>query len=816
MFAGAAALAVLAAGAGAAAAQSTTVSSSTGSCPSQQSVMTTTSAQGTNGYICAQEYHDGDRSIGPLATQTFSQDTNVAYFPMYYCWDSSDDKDFTYAHAEIFGSGSVSATNWGTGSHVWGAGYLYTLGATSVSGWSAGCNDSASVWSPAPSILTLSSITASGLPNNGASVAGQPYQLSVHVDPANKAAGYNAAVQDNGVTVGGAVMDSNGNATITWTPALMGSRTIQVVWPGMSSAVGNRTDAYTVNVSGGTSLAISPTVSYSPTTGLATATVTMNTAPNPIASSVPMVLKDVSTSPPTTLGSTSSFVAGSTTSTSGNATISFPVTLGKSYKLMAFVGANASSNPPIAAGQSYALTYAAPKATTTSTTFPSSSNTIYVGSKSGYTGGCATVALPTSVSASSATGTVTASGSGSTSRTLSNGSATPGWCPPSSPGTYSANVTYSGDNANAASISASGSIKVVSGGPTNVTSLAPSAVSYSGNNANMKTTVTVSGWSGSGTTQMIDGKSGQVFGTGTLSGGSGTLNFTIPMYTKYNLTALFIPNGSVQSFPAPAFNNYEYFPPGALERTPRRVSHEAAGASETARRGRESRGGKAKRTTTVGVQTGTQSIGSSRRVTSRSRSITLSCPKGTYVLHADGASGGPATRLGVSTSGRKVTITSPASNVGARMSAQAFCRQDNMGMMIVGYKAYGTRGPDLIRSGVKSGLAFAGPGPDRVALTGAGSMTWGGPGSDRIIVQGKDSSSHGGPGRDRIVAKGTARTMVIGGPGRDVLIGGKAVTHINAQDGNPGDRIICRSSKNVVMLDVGDITSGPCQVVGAS
>jgi Ca2+-binding RTX toxin-like protein len=95
-------------------------------------------------------------------------------------------------------------------------------------------------------------------------------------------------------------------------------------------------------------------------------------------------------------------------------------------------------------------------------------------------------------------------------------------------------------------------------------------------------------------------------------------------------------------------------------------------------------------------------------------------------------------------------------------------------------------------------------------------VTWGGLGSDRIIVQGKDSAANGGPGRDRIAAQGTARTMVIGGAGRDVLIGGKAVTLINAQDGAGGDRIICRSSLNRVMLDAGDSTAGPCQVIGTN
>ena len=105
------ALTACAALAGTATAQNTTMTSSTNSCPSQQSVMTTTSSQGTDGYICAQEYHDGNWSVAPASTATFSQDTNVMYFPQYYCWDSSDDKEFTYSHSEIFGSGSVSATN---------------------------------------------------------------------------------------------------------------------------------------------------------------------------------------------------------------------------------------------------------------------------------------------------------------------------------------------------------------------------------------------------------------------------------------------------------------------------------------------------------------------------------------------------------------------------------------------------------------------------------------------------------------------------------------------------------------------------------
>ena len=100
---GATALAALA---GSATAQTTTVTSSTNSCPSQQTVMTSTWYGSTSGYLCAQEYHDGNVNVGAGNSNTFSTSTNVAYFPQYYCWTSSDQKDLTYAHAEIFGSGA--------------------------------------------------------------------------------------------------------------------------------------------------------------------------------------------------------------------------------------------------------------------------------------------------------------------------------------------------------------------------------------------------------------------------------------------------------------------------------------------------------------------------------------------------------------------------------------------------------------------------------------------------------------------------------------------------------------------------------------
>ncbi|MBM3634813.1 MAG: DUF2613 family protein [Actinobacteria bacterium] len=50
-------------------AQNTTKSSSTNSCPSQQTVMTSDWYGSSNGYLCAQEYHDGNQSIDAGSSQ---------------------------------------------------------------------------------------------------------------------------------------------------------------------------------------------------------------------------------------------------------------------------------------------------------------------------------------------------------------------------------------------------------------------------------------------------------------------------------------------------------------------------------------------------------------------------------------------------------------------------------------------------------------------------------------------------------------------------------------------------------------------------
>jgi hypothetical protein len=828
----AASVAALAAFAGTAAAQTTSKSSSTNSCPSQQTVMTSDWYGSTKGYLCAQEYHSGERSIGAGKTDTFSTSTNVAYFPQYYCWDTSDDKEFTYAHAEIFGSGSVSATNWGTGSHKWGAGYFYTLGAGTVTGWSNGCDYSSAVWTDTPDLLRITGITANNLPDNGQSKAGVKYTVSVTSTPSQYTGGQIVVLEDNGTAVAQSTFDANGNATITWYPAKMGARNIQVAWPGTSAVLGNITDAYTVNVAGGLAATIEPTVKDNGN-GTATATVDLDSTPDPFPTGATLVLVDANAKNPKT-GAPPNPVAqvAVPTQASGTTTASIPVTFryagGQSFKLLAIV--QDSSGKTIA--QSYVAPFQAP--TVLTPTFPTS--TIYPSFMSGGNEVCQWVVIPTTIAPATATGGIsvtTSPASGTTTSTTypSNGSANVQWCPPTSPGTYTVTVNYAGDSTSKpASVSTQMTLPA-SGGP---------AISLSNVKATSSTkctaTVNVSGGTNGAAVKLLSivGIAPTTVGSGTLSGGAATFSFGCQMGFNYTLVGQY--QGQSQAFfSAPRTYSFQYQPstqpPGwsavkstapmpALATSPGRsaqMSREAAGATATQRRKPAPKGnpGIARAGTLTPVNIGVSSRSRKIRVTSSRRSVSLTCPVGSYPLNANAASRGPDTDFSVSFSGRRATLTSGSANIGQPMTASVTCRATGTPAQMVGPMGFGTRGGDTLRSAVSNGTIFAGPGPDRIRATGSRSVAWGGFGHDRIAIAGRNSSAAGGPGRDRLVAIGPGRKLLWGGEGPDTLVGGPGATLINAQDGRGGDRVICRSSSNRVMLDAGDSTTGPCTVVAA-
>ena len=828
----------LAALSGSATAQNTTKSSSTNSCPSQQTVMTSDWYGSSKGYLCAQEYHDGNRSIDAGSSQSFTTATNVNYFPQYYCWDSSDDKDFSYAHAEIFGSGSVTATNFGSGSHVWGAGYLYTLGSGSVTGWTNGCYDNANVWQYPPDLLQISSITAKNLPDNGQSKAGVQYTINVTASPMQVTAGAQVVIQDNGVSVALATFDENGNAVdskgnmgISWIPAKMGARNIQAAWPGADGALGNITDAYTVNVAGGLAATVaSPIVDNG--NGTATATVQLDSTPDPFPASGTVVLIDATTQTGVGKAALTPPASGTTTSIP----VTFKYTGGQSYNIIAQVQDPSSK----VLAQSYVTPFRAP--TVVTSTFPATS--VYASFNGGQpsTLVCQAVTVPTTIQPASATGGITFSTTpSSTASTITsypqNGSANATWCPPTTPGTYTVTTNYAGDSTSYPA-STSTQITVLSGGPTVSVSNAQMTSS-----SKCQVTVSVNGVvSGASTVKLYGGQIQGMysyFGSGTLSGGSATVSFSCMSGMTYYLAGLYPTSTQVFSS-APTSKSFKYSGgsnsgwamsmsrdhatvPGAdlgpvIGASPVVTGTKSGTATSTQRRPRKPVGnrGTASAGDLTPVNIGLTSRSRKIKVTSSRRSISLKCPARSYPLNADAGSRGPDTDFAVSFSGRTATITSGEANVGQRMSASVLCRAQGSRAQVSGPLAYGTRGADRLSIAVPNGTVFAGPGPDRVRAAGRKSIAWGGFGSDRIAVGGTDSVGAGGPGRDRIVAVGPGRKLLWGGPGPDTLVGGPGNTLINAKDGQGGDRIICRSSANRVLLDAGDVTTGPCTVISTS
>ena len=814
--------------AGTATAQNTTRSSDTNSCPSKDTVMTSNWYGATKGYLCSQEYHSGNRNIGAGTSQSFSTSTHIDYFPQYYCWDSSDDKVTTYSHAEIFGSGSVTAHNGGTGSHTWGAGYLYTLGSGSVTGWENGCNTSSSVWKNAPNLLQITNITARNLPDNGVSKAGVvSYSVSASVTPSSYAVGQQVALQDNGTSVAGSKFDANGNATITWTPAEMGTHKIVVAWPGAGGVLGNMTDDYTINVSGGVGTKIQyPIVDNG--NGSATATVNVETTPDTFPSGTSVTLMNAATK--TAIAPS---VALTTSGTTASAKVPFTYTGRTQYKLYAVVS-NAAGNPM---GGSYTMPFQG--GTVVKATMPT---TAYLSST---TAGCQPVNIPVAIEPSTATGSVAATGGDNV--TLSGGAASARWCPPTTAGTSNVAVSYSGDSATPAGTSATSQIAVSGAAPytLKVNGVSWSTFTYVQGKGYVYTDTTASisttGIPNGATVKLTNGGT-SVLGSGTVSNGSASVIFTAPeTSTKFNMIATYTPASSAQSFNSPVYATtspcYNYCtkersvdvaPAAAAERgatvkradQPKRAEQpkRATSAQETAKRtapGRRGNPGASGPGDIAAVSTGTLSVSRSAKVTSSRRSLTANCPKGYYPLNTQGSTNGPDTDFTVSVEGRRATITSPPENVGKRMFADVLCRQGSAKAMLTGALGYGTRGPDRLRTTMANGTVFAGPGPDRIAAIGNNSSAWGGQGRDRIVIGGRDSGAAGGPGADRIVAVGSGRKLVWGGIGRDTLVGGTGNTLLNAVDGRGGDRVICRSPANRVMLDPGDVTSGPCKVVSA-
>ncbi|MGI9136411.1 MAG: Ig-like domain repeat protein, partial [Candidatus Nanopelagicales bacterium] len=290
---------------GAVPASAATLSTDVGACPSEQSVMPSTSSSAVNGYLCAQEDHSGDQSIGADKTHSWTQNTNVMYYPQYNCSDTTS-SSVTVALAAIFGSATYTATNWLAASLTedntrhWSAALLWTLGAGTVTGFNNGCDVSDEVWSNPPQILTVDSMSVTGMPDNNTLTAGQKYTFIATVKPQSATPTVALLLDGVGVAEGSVV---NGQATISWTPPVEGSHTLAFAFQGNSTNTGGETTPIRVSIVNGVSTTLN---SMTPIAGSATNSATTNVSVTPTTTVANVVILDIdaldSTGSPTKVG----------------------------------------------------------------------------------------------------------------------------------------------------------------------------------------------------------------------------------------------------------------------------------------------------------------------------------------------------------------------------------------------------------------------------------------------------------------------------------------------------------------------------------
>ncbi len=765
------------------------------SCPSEQSVMTSSSNSkyADSGYICAQEDHSGDQSIGAGKTHSWNQSTNANYFPWYYCYNTSTSA-VTVSHGQTWGSVSFTATNSlvAPNTRDWAVGVLWTLENVSPSGFSGGCTYKGSAtWNHPPAILRISSVSYSGLP--ATAVAGKSYPISVTVSPSSATG--TVVLQDKGTAVASAVL-SGGKATINWVPAVDGTSSVTIAYagdsgntPAMNPNTKNGDKPISIPVSGGVGVAIASASSAG-----ATVTVTPATQAGTIK----------------LLDATSKTLRGVVTlSGTGTTTFPFAYAANTSYNLVAVVTDSTGAN----VGQSYPYAWKSNGASPASrATTLSVSGVPTGGAKAGNT-------YPITVTASPATATGTVvlqdTGKAIASATLANGTATINWIP-AVDGTSRLTVLYTGDATNPfASTAPSTSCAATSTAPaatycvavTGGTGLSISAITAASATAGSATVaVTPSTWSG--TVLLIDASTQKAIGQGTASGGTATIPFAYTAGTSYTLVAKVITaTATGQSYPVTWSSTAG-------------LSRRASGAARlpdlrvVPTPAAQARFGQILETLEHEEGSGADPALQLRvvnRATTGNRPFDVKCPAGQRVINADAMTSGPVDEIeiGSYTKTGVNVVPSPADR-GHRVIAQLLCRPAGARAIVNGQVAYGTIFPNEIRLTGDQNTAFGGPGPDLLTARIKGAALWGGLGHDIILIDGAKGTASGGPGGDTIVGGGTGSHVLVGGIGRDSITSSFGPDLINARDGRPGDVVTCRNPRVRVMADTGDVVSGPC------
>lgn len=157
-----------------------------------------------------------------------------------------------------------------------------------------------------------------------------------------------------------------------------------------------------------------------------------------------------------------------------------------------------------------------------------------------------------------------------------------------------------------------------------------------------------------------------------------------------------------------------------------------------------------------------------------------------------------------------VQVKLPVDRSNTQIQLQVLCRNTKEDVGQESGTLYGTPRADQLTSMQEDTVIFGGFGNDVVHLINDKTLALGGPGDDSILLSANQTVANGGLGNDRIEVEGVSEALIIGGRGKDTLIGGKGLTRINALDGKPGDKILCKTDKSLVMADEGDIITGPC------
>ena len=195
--------------------------------------------------------------------------------------------------------------------------------------------------------------------------------------------------------------------------------------------------------------------------------------------------------------------------------------------------------------------------------------------------------------------------------------------------------------------------------------------------------------------------------------------------------------------------------------------------------------------------------------------VAARCPVGTVALQSSVSS---PTQVINDTAlhtyqGAQTTIRTAGLPAGTRVDLQVVCRPIAAPRMIIGGAAYGSFGADAMSTTVANSVLFGGFGPDTLRVHHAGTLAVAGPGVDRIFLFASYTAGAGGPGNDVLRSFAPGSSLLNGGLGNDVLVGGPGPTLINAVDGSGGDRVICTGDQNRVMVDPGDKLFGRCTLV---